>query len=250
MTVAQVIDSLGLPPGARVDQRIPKKLLVENGAPTTADKKQINEGIESLTWVAALKPTTIGVPDYRDEAREYLEIAVLMLQLRPSSKLGRLTELVHRAVPYPVLLVTDGSPGPTVSLAHKRWSQGEGGKTVLDGEITSASLDVSDAIGGPFLGALALLSQPRASLFVLYQGWIDAATALQAASLTGAFTPAVSPEQASARAEALSATRNLEAQIASLRAAAKKEKQIPKQVGMNLRLRELQTELAAAKERL
>jgi hypothetical protein len=58
-----------------VNQRVPKKLLLENGAPTAADKRLINEGIEELLWLAALKPTTIGVPEYRDEVREYLEIA-------------------------------------------------------------------------------------------------------------------------------------------------------------------------------
>jgi hypothetical protein len=250
LTTGQVIEALGLPSSARVDQRVPKKLLIENGAPTAADKKQINDGTEALTWIAALKPTTVGVPDYRDEEREYLEIAILTLQLRPTGKLGRLTELVHRAVPYPVLLLTQGEPGRTVSLAHKRWSQGEGGKTVLDGEITSVRIDVEDSIGMPFLDALALLKQPKASLYALYQAWIDAATALQAASLTGTYVPAANSEQASARAEALTDTKQLEAQIASIQVAAKKENQISKQIQMNLKVRELRAELSATKERL
>jgi len=42
---------------------------VEHGAPTAADKRQINDGIEELLWVAALKPTTIGVPEYCDAIR-------------------------------------------------------------------------------------------------------------------------------------------------------------------------------------
>ena len=83
MTTMDVLAALSLPPEARVDQRVPKKLLVENGAPTTADKRQINEGIEEIIWLAALKPTTIGVPEYRDAVREYLEIAVLSLNLAP-----------------------------------------------------------------------------------------------------------------------------------------------------------------------
>ena len=74
-----------------MDQRVPKKLLVENGAPTAADKRQINDGIEELVWLAALKPATIGVPVYRDETREYLEIAVLALTLRAGAKAARLS---------------------------------------------------------------------------------------------------------------------------------------------------------------
>src|SRR5690349_9163760 len=110
-----VIAALGLPQQARVEQRVPKKLLVENGAPTAADKRQIETGIEELFWWAALKPTTIGVPEYRDEVREYLEIAVLSLALRPEAKATRLSELVHRAIPYPVLLITQQQAAITLS---------------------------------------------------------------------------------------------------------------------------------------
>lgn len=36
-----VVEALGLPRETRVDRRVPKKLLVEQGAPTTADKRVI-----------------------------------------------------------------------------------------------------------------------------------------------------------------------------------------------------------------
>jgi hypothetical protein len=104
------IIALDLPKDAQVNQRVPKKLLVEHGAPTAGDKRLINEGIEELRWRAALKPHTVGVPEYRDTEREYLEIAVLSLALRPGAKRARLEELVHRAVPYPVFLVTTQAP--------------------------------------------------------------------------------------------------------------------------------------------
>ena len=44
------------------------------------DKRHISEGIDELIWLAALKPTTVGVPEYRDETREYLEIVIRGLQ--------------------------------------------------------------------------------------------------------------------------------------------------------------------------
>lgn len=132
MNVETIMTALALPPEARVDQRIPKKLLLEHGAPTAADKRRIKEGIDELTWLATLKPTTIGVPAYRDEAREYLETAVLSLKLATGAKAARLTELVHRAIPYPILLILNNPECISLSLAHLRWSQGQSGKTVLD----------------------------------------------------------------------------------------------------------------------
>ena len=82
MTVSDLIAALALPLSCRVDQRIPKKMLIENGAPTTADKRLLNDAIEEIQWVAALKPNTVGVPEYRDEQREYLEVAVLSIATR------------------------------------------------------------------------------------------------------------------------------------------------------------------------
>jgi len=42
MNVDQIIEALALPPESRVDKRVPKKLLIENGAPTVADRRQIH----------------------------------------------------------------------------------------------------------------------------------------------------------------------------------------------------------------
>ena len=92
MNAEALLAALDLPAGSRVDQRVPKKLLLENGAPTAADKRHINEGIEEFMWLAALKPTTIGVPEYRDDVREYLEVAVLRLTLRAGAKATRLVD--------------------------------------------------------------------------------------------------------------------------------------------------------------
>jgi hypothetical protein len=111
-----LIGALALPASCRVDQRVPKKMLVENGAPTSADKRLINDSIEEIQWLAALKPNTVGVIEYRDDEREYLEVAVLCVTARHAPlgdgasatkkpvNITRLAELVHRAVPYPVLL--------------------------------------------------------------------------------------------------------------------------------------------------
>lgn len=248
----ELVDALDLPAGSRVDQRVPKKLLLENGAPTAADKRLINDGIEELLWLATLKPTTIGVPEYRDEVREYLEIAVLRLTLRATAKVTRLVELVHRAVPYPVLLLTEQGERPGLSAAHKRWSQGEAGKTVLEGEIVAAERDTE--YDGErwltFCDALALGKQSRTTLYALYQGWIDILLALQAARVTGAFAVAVNTEHASARCDALQECARLDMEIARLRAAAMKEKQMARRVELNLELKRMEAAQAAARARL
>lgn len=282
LSAQTLIHALRLPESCRVDQRVPKKLLLENGAATAADKRLITEAIEEIQWVAALKPNTIGVPDYRDTLREYLEIAVLAVTVRgvvkPASH-SRLAELVHRAVPYPVLLLLVapqmGGQSLTLSLAHKRWAQNEADKVVLDGSPISVTVAVptsntaSTSLSGvnaadsfhpdpvavadvenAFIQSLSVTRQPQATLHALYQGWVDCMQALLAARLTGSYQTPATPEQAAARRQALADCERLEAEVSRLRAQAAKEKQIARQVELNLTLKRVQAELATARQQL
>ena len=248
MTAFDPFKTLALPADAHVDRRVPKTLLIDNGAVTAADKRRIRDGVEEIRWLAVLKPTTVGVAEYRDAIREYLEIAVLTLTLRPNVRTERPTELVHRAVPYPVLLFTGQGEGVGVSLAHKRWSHGEAGRTVLDGGIISALLGSGggDELTDAFVCALALRNQPRATLHALYQGWIDAVQALNAARVTGEFAMPGSAAAASRRAAAIDAYRTLDERIAKLLAEARRERQLSRRAAINLELAELRKKRRAA----
>lgn len=249
-----LIEALSLPDSALVNQRVPKKMLVENGAPTTSDKRRINDGIEEIHWLAALKPNTIGVPEYSDDIREYLEIALLAVTLRPEAKAGRLAELIHRAIPYPLFLILVQGDLTIISLTHKRRAQNEADKFVLDGDsvdvTVSGNASSSAEVFRQFWDALALSKQPRASLLQLYQGWIDTVVALQAAQISGAFSQANSKEAAIARREAVQKCWELEAKIAFLRNAAAKEKQMGRRVELNLEIKGLVTKLTEMKGKL
>jgi hypothetical protein len=250
--VVDMIGALALPADTRVERRVPKKLLLEQGAPTAADKRQIQDGIEELIWVAALKPNNIGVPAFRDTAREYLEIAVLTATLRDNAKVLRLTELIHRAIPYPVVLVSAQGDSQSVSLAHKRWSQGEAGAVVIEevrrtGPLRPDSLATIDAT---FLSSLALSGLHAGDLFELYQGWIDRVIAIEAAAITGVFTIPETSERAIARREALAAHARLLRDIATMRAQAQRETQMNRRVELNLAIKRLETELGAVTKAL
>ena len=252
MTPFDPFEALGLPDDALVDRRVPKTLLIEHGAPTAADKRRIREGIEDLRWLAALKPTTIGVAEYRNADREYLEIAILRLELRGSARLERLVELVHRAIPYPLLLIARRNGTTEFSLTHKRWSRSEAGKTVMDGEIVAARL-TGECTSRPivaFRDALALARQPRGTLHALYQGWIDTVQAFRAAGITGTFSLPSSRSAAADRAIALHDCGRLDDRIAEICAAADKERQVSRRVQMNLELARLRTDREAARARL
>jgi hypothetical protein len=273
------ITALALPASCRVDQRVPKKMLIDKGTATAADKRLLQDAIEEVQWLAALKPHTVGVPEYRDTEREYLEVAVLSVATRgahatvTAPKLpedakqdamaetlapslakpvnaARLAELVHRAVPYPVLLLLATPQGLWLSMAHKRWAHNEAGKVVVDGEVLSLEAAGEPALLQTFMQSLALARQPQATLLALYQGWLDCLSALQAAHYTGRFKTTADPAHAAQRRTALRDCLRLDQEAARLRALAAREKQMAKQVDLNLALQRVQAEQAAARAHL
>ena len=248
MTADELLAAFDVPAATRVDQRVPKKLFLENGAPTAADRRAITEGVEECRWVAALKPHTIGVPDYRDADRQYDEIHVLRLSAAANAKAIRLTELVHRAVPYPLLVVHEQGNALVLSAAHKRHSLGEAGKTVL--ESPPVAVDVSNPafarFQGDFAAMLPLARQPQESLYSLYSGWLDMLVALLAAVRTGQFRICDTPAAANARRQALDTCASADAEVARIRAAAARETQVARQAELNQSLRAVRAKLAAA----
>ncbi len=257
----RLISALGLPASCRVDQRVPKKMLIDHGAPTAADKRLLNDCVESVQWLAALKPHTVGVPIWRGDEREYLEIAVLAVTLRHESMLptspasvARLNELLHRAVPYPVLLLmgVNGAPhGLTVSAAHKRWAHNEAGKVVLDGDVLAAALTgTAPGVPAVFLQAMALRQQPHTHLLALYEGWMACLLALQVAQHTGRFVCQNGLQPLRGKREQLQKYEQLLADAAHLRSQAGKAKQMAQQVELNLALQRVQARVAQARSQL
>lgn len=256
MMSAAIIDSLALPASTRVDRRIPKKLLAEQGRFTAADKRQIQDGIEELLWIAAIKPTNVGVPIYRDDSRDYLEVAVLLLKLRPLGKESRLAQIVHRSVPYPVFLVIERQGDVLVSLAHKRLSESGGDQSVLEEERSALVAGgnppekehvriAPDPEEAAFLGAIAIAELPRTNLRDLYQGWMDRLAALEAARITGEYGVPANAQRASELSAGVETHKRLVAEIATLRSAAARETQINRRVDLNLNVKRLEAELAS-----
>lgn len=247
-TAATVLAALKLPAAALVQQRVPKKLLIDNGAITAGDKRVITDGIDEIHWLASLKPSTVGVPAFMDggapPVREYLEVAVVSVQLRAGAKEHRIAELVHRSIPYPMLLLLEQAGAMTLSVGHIRWAQNEAAKVILDGALYEARIDANSSAASvaALLEALALTRLPRTDLFFLVQGLIDALTGFRAALLTG--RPGASPTHEAAAAQRLALQRCIEidTQIAQLRSEAAREKQLPRQVALNLAIQRLRKE--------
>ena len=196
MTAGDLLAAMDLPPGCRVDRRIPKTLWPD------ALRAALSDLTDELRWLAVLKPENCAIAAAADAP----EIQVLALALRPAVKLAAARRM-HAAVPYPTVALIEHGLGLSVSLR-------EADCELVDEPTTAA-----------WLPALALGRQARDSLATVYAGWTAAVRRLG--------EPA-----------------RIEGEIARLRAQAGKEKGMANLARMNLRLQQLQSEFAAAREAL
>jgi hypothetical protein len=151
-----------------------------------------------------------------------------------------------------VLIARGGAETTSISVAHKRWSQGETGQIVIE-EVRSAAPfrpGAPTAVEASFMDSLALSGLPRGDLLATYQGWFDRIAALEAAGITGTFAVPGATEQGAALQDGLAEYTRIERELAGLRAKAKKEKQVGRRVELNVAIKRLEGELGTIRAKL
>lgn len=243
-------ESLAYPATSRLDRRIPKRMVMDHAELTPADKKALTEDVEKLTWKYALKPTTIAVAPYADDEREYLEVAIIEVELRSRSRAERVAELIQRAVPYPVLLLLVHGDRVSVNVAHKRFSRAEAGRIVATGILQTPWMTLPlTGIDADFSASLRLSKRPLLNFLVLYEGMVAAVLARMCADISGQYR--IEPERREEdRRRALERHAELEREIRKTRAALKEENRFAEKVQLNTRIKALEGELGTARKDL
>lgn len=238
-------EKMALPDSCHLGKRVFKSLFQENAVLGATDKKAFREDIDTITWQYTLKPSTIPIPAYEDDSREYLEVALLQVSLQTPHRIGRIAEIIHRAIPYPLVVVFSWESKCALSVAHKRFSQAEKGAIVAEDVRTTRWIDLErpTALEEEFLGSLAVPHLPPTHVYAFYSALMDRCIALECARLTGRYSPNIAPEQREARLNCLAASRALEDRIAERKAAIRAETQFNRQVELNAEIKRLEQEL-------
>ena len=259
-----VVTKIGFPESAYLHKRIPKKQFLESGELVTSDKKLFRENVKNVYWEYTLKPSTCPVLPYRDNEREYLEVAVLQVEMNSQKGHKRIAEVIHRVIPYPLMLgffinheiherhekeedknfrdfsAFRGSSLVALSIAPKRFSQAEQGAFVAErfyttGWMNSEALKTFEAA---FVASLAWDSMPLQTYGTLYNAWTDRFTGYECSVLSGTFTIGKAVD----RLERLTRCREIESRISELRGQLKKAA-FNRQVEPNTQIKKFEQEL-------
>lgn len=238
-------DAMATPEACHLGSRVFKKLFHENAKLSAADKKAFQEDIDTITWQYTLKPSTLPIQAYEDDQREYQEVHVLQVDLKTQKRINRIAEVIHRAIPYPLIIVFAFGTKCALSLAHKRFSQAEKGAIVAEEFIITDWIDLSapTPVQQAFLDSLAVSALPHTHFFAFYSAIWDRLIALGCARLTGEYRIEVNTERREERRQQLARCHELELQITECKSAIKKEMQFNRQVELNTQIKRLEQRL-------
>jgi len=256
------LQSLEIPKACELNKPIFKKMFLDasdgkRSVLDAADKASLKEDVEKIRWLYTLKPNTINIAPYKDDEREYPELAVLHIELSNPNRLKRIVHSINRAIPYPlVLLCTCGNEvgeSLAVALADKRINQADKEKWVIENSIHTDWIDLLNAseAESAFLNSLKSDGLPFSNFFNFYQALIKRVVALKCAEHSHSFSlENVNQEGSNSRLDALREIEKLGANKSDLANKLKKEKQMGKQVDLNTNIKNINDKIAKIKSSL
>lgn len=248
LTLEALAAAFALPPG-EPPRRVPKATLADN-VPTIADRRLIETKLARLDWIAAINTATTGISAGSANGLSIDTINLLSAQTRGPMP-ERLAEIIHRAIPKPVILLQReeaSNAGAALSLAPKRAAEREAGRVVTTALFDTDPLTADDSA---FVCSLALPRLPTRDLAALYAGLIERVEALQAARTADrSFRIANGPDESQHWREVLAQVDSVSGQIATLSADIRKQRTLAGRVELGEKVRSLKEVLDSLRQRL
>lgn len=254
------------PESSLLNSKIAKKQLLENAQLTASNKKAIQEDIESLIWSHTLKTSTVNIAPFQDSISiddgdfdlDYSEVAILRVVVRNKTRINKINEVLHRAIPYPLLIVSTDTSNSSLllSLATKRISKADHSKLTVERFYNTDWFSDEAMLNetGHFFSSLAVNKQSFVNFYEFYMGWVTQFIQLEKSKYVGAFSEknesTVDIHKAKLQAELLDKIALLESKLSGIKQKIKHEDQINRKVELNIKANEIKQQIAEAKKNL
>lgn len=258
------LDTLGVPDSCLLNKPLYKKMFQEHAALDARDKKALKDDVEKVRWLYTLKPSTMNIAPYRDELRDYGELAFLHIELTATKQAQLIGHFINRAIPYPLVIFFTHSRGEEGSdkndelalcLADKRINKADKEKWVIEdlqlspwAPLQQPLADEPAAVNQRFLSSLNISGLPAANFWQLYQALSSRLIARQCAEVTGTYRLTKNVD-ASQQHEYLRQHQQIELAIKKLRAQIKKA-EFSQQVTLNTQIKQQEQRLKQLTELL
>lgn len=235
------------PDACSVDQRIGKALFADNGPLTPADRRTFRNEIEEIVCSYILDENHgIMLTPYSDEEHDYTCLTQVDVFLKKPGKAVRVAELCHRAMPYPLIVVLHDGESLMFSMAEKRFSRDGKEQVVLERAVNTEWMLVTAL--SDFRNAADFGKNRKLTFKDLYLHYMELLEVLQCAGITGEFREGgLAPEE---RRNLLGKLHHLNLHLAAIKAKARTETELPRQVELNIQAKRLEREIGEIQKRL
>lgn len=246
----EVLSFFDIPESCFVGKKVFKKLFFENYRFNAIEKKIFNEDIVEITWIYSLKPETINIPVYKDDEREYLEIAYLQITLSKKTKIKQIAEIIHRSITYPLVLVFVFENEYLICVSPKFINKADMSKTTIGKILHTDWINIKKLNKGQstFITNISLKMLPYDNLFEFYSKLVDNVIDLNCFGLgEGQSNLCLNGAE---KQKILESIVDLEDRIKGLKKELEKEVHINRKVEINIEIRNIETVLYEERKKI
>ena len=253
MTLDHFYQNMAIPDACLLGKRVYKKQFYEKGQLNTTDKKAFVEDIKNIEWRYTLKPSTVNIPRFEDDTHEYLEVAVLQVQLSKETRFNRIGQVMQKAIPYPLLIVFSWHDQMALHVAEKRINRADSDKIVVEAVHNTGWISLTNPTvwQAAFLNDFCMTYFSYKNMFVFYHDIVDRIIALNCAMHSGRY--ALENKHGHSGKERLKSLQQIESyqkEKAELSNKLKTEKNLGKQVEVNTRIKQITDCIESLREKL
>lgn len=249
--IESFLEKLNVPESCALGKPIFKKLFLENGHLDITDKKALKDDIDKVRWLYTLKPSTINIEPFKDNEREYDEVAILQIDLTSAARIKRIAAFVNKAIPYPLILIFAHGDMIALNIADKRINQADKAKWVIEEGWTTNWFSPSAPSKGEeqFMQDISIKNLSFLNFYAFYSDVKSLVVALNTSTQTGTYN-VTKGNALKTRLELLRALETLEQEKTELQNKLKKEKQMGRQVEITSKIKNIVDQINDLKQQL
>lgn len=245
---------LHIPERSILDKRLTKAFFLKNFSLSAAEKKLLNNDIQSMTWLASIKPSTANIPLVINENYKYEEIQIMLCKVEDNA-LNALSEkcmiLFQKYIPYQMLVIVEDANEFKINVCDKRINKAETNKRTIERSFITNTISklYKNDLNESFFKALHFNNLDKTNLELLYKNYVQAVVQFQAASITGSYQKRTNKRTVEDM-QNLEAIEVLERDIVSLSSQIKKASQLNEKVQLNIQIKNKRDKIEALKQML
>jgi hypothetical protein len=230
---------LQIPERCLVNKKITKAFFKRNFDLTSTEKTLLDDAnaISGIDWLASVSPSNSNINPYKDEQYLFEEVQIIVVHTSGSDfeiNHQRIADLIQKYIPYPILLCIRKDGTFVLNACDKKINQNDSNRRILEKKYITESIDKQETTEcqQSFLSSLIFSELDKTNLKTYYDSYIQRMIALQAAELSGVFTPRTKARTQSDM-EKLEKIEALQKEIQLLQNQAKKESQLNQRILLN-----------------